>query len=147
MSSEDRAEESEVMRSYRLAFERVQALEAELARERSARADAERERDGFRNGQEQQAHLFDLLWQDVHGPGGWRESAKRAETALAASLVAVRVALGTMQAPMERMEKVCALGMVEPACDHDALRSLRAAMRTLQDAHDAALMPPTGGGR
>jgi hypothetical protein len=76
---------------------------------------------------------------------GYAERARAAERALSASreeagrvLAAIRLALGTMQKPMERMEKVCALGMVEPACDHDALRSLRAAMRTLQDAHDAA---------
>jgi hypothetical protein len=62
--------------------ERARLGDEMLAAERAARVKAEGERDSFRNGQEQQAHLFDLLWQDVHGPAGWCETAKRAEAAL-----------------------------------------------------------------
>jgi hypothetical protein len=62
-----------------------------------------------------------------------------------ALLAAIRLALGTMQKPMERMTRVCAMGLIEPACDHPSLRALQSAMTTLQDAHDAALSAPPPG--
>jgi hypothetical protein len=69
-----------------------------------------------------------------------REAGRREGLEEARTLAdAVRRALGTMQKPMERMAKVCALGLVEPACDHPNLRALQAAMRTLEDAHTVAL--------
>jgi hypothetical protein len=59
---------------------------------------------------------------------------------------AARTALGTMQKPMERMVKVCGMGLVEPACDHDSLRALAKAMGVLDDAHAAALRALLGAG-
>lgn len=86
---------------------------------RAKLAEAERERDELLAPSEHE------MWSK------WRA----AEADARALREAIRVALGTMQKPMEAMGWFCRNNF---AHNHDHVRALRAAMKVLQDAHDAA---------
>lgn len=68
-----------------VAKEARKIMDAEIASLRAEVARLTEERDGFRNGQDQVQHIFDLLWSDVHGKDGLVAQMKIAAASLAAS--------------------------------------------------------------
>lgn len=112
------------------ALKEVASLRAEVAR-------LTEERDGFRNGQDQVQHTFDLLWSDVHGRDGLVAQMKIAAESLRASrALADRLAEALVEARTrldDEAESLCWCHM-PPGLHSPACVAARAALREWEEA-------------